>query len=179
MFSKEIAEIKDVDYILDARLDDLFNSEEVLSMEKNDMEKAVNYCEEDIRENIEKYRVVYADCKIAAMYSIDDYLDGKILDMFYVIPQYRDADTVRNIIDEILSETYLPVYIAVYKNNKTMFDLCHKNNFKQYEELEFKYIVKNDNIKESNDSIRINAFEDEVKKLAKKYNVEYSFEYLK
>ena len=36
-------------------------------MERADMEKIVNYCEEEIRENIDKYRILYEDETIGAL----------------------------------------------------------------------------------------------------------------
>ena len=46
------AELNDVDMLLDMKLDIILSSEEIAELDKRELEKIVNYSEEEIRENL-------------------------------------------------------------------------------------------------------------------------------
>lgn len=168
------AEINDVDLILDVKLDIIFSSDEVANLEKNEMEKIVNYTEEDIRENINDYKLVYKENNLVGIYGISDYEDGKLIDLLYIMPNCRNMGIAKNILKGILNDNFEPIYINVYKNCEIAIDLLKKYNFLIEEEMEYKYQMKNTNVKEENNQIKIRMFESEVKKLAEKYGIQYS-----
>lgn len=173
MYKIENAELKDVDMILDCKLDIIFNSDEITLIEKSDMEKLVNCCEEEIRENLKDYKMVYEQGKLVAIYAINDYNDGILIDTLYVMPNIRKNGVASNILNGIIAQNFKPLYLWVYKNNDIAIRLCKKYNFNIEEETEHRYFMKNSNEKESNNSIKLKMFQDEVKLLAKKYNVNY------
>lgn len=176
MYREEIAGVKDVDLILDFKLDIIFSSSEVASMERADMEKMVNYCEEEIRENIEKYKILYDDDMIVASYLVDDYCDGKMIDFIYVMPDKRNNGIGKYILSNIINNNYQPIYAWIYKENEIANQLFKSNNFSTDEESEFKLLLKNNNDKEENNIIKIKMFEREVEELSKKYKIEYKLE---
>lgn len=174
MYRIENAELKDVDIILDCKLEMIFNSEEIARLEKSDMEKVVNYTEEEIRENIEEYRMAYNQEELIAIYSIvNDYKNGILIDTLYVMPNARANGIASNLIEDLILKNFKPIYVWLYKNNDIGIHLCKKYNFSIEEETEYKYYMKNENIKESNALIKLNMFKEEVKQLAKKYDVNY------
>ena len=52
------AELNDVDMLLDMKLDIILSSEEIAELDKRELEKIVNYSEEEIRENLEDYKII-------------------------------------------------------------------------------------------------------------------------
>ena len=58
MYKIKNAENNDVDLLLDMKLDIIFNSEEIVDLDKSEMEKIVNYSEEEIRDNLQNYKLV-------------------------------------------------------------------------------------------------------------------------
>ncbi|MBP3707876.1 MAG: GNAT family N-acetyltransferase [Clostridia bacterium] len=173
MYRIESAELKDVDIILDCKLDIIFNSDEITQIEKSDMEKVVNCCEEEIRENIKDYKMVYEQEDLVAIYATSDYNDGILIDTLYVMPDSRKSGVASNLINGIISQNFKPLYVWIYKNNDVALHLYKKYNFNIEEETEYRYFMKNVNEKESNNSIKLKMFQDEVMLLAKKYNVNY------
>lgn len=176
MYTVTQAEINDVDLLLDMKLDIIFNSEEVLTMEKNEMEKVVNYTEEEIREKLSNYKFIYKEHELVASFSTDDYDDGKIIDMIYVLPNYRKNKIATWIIDYIIENNFEPLYMWVYKNNDIAVSIANKKGFNIVESAEYKLLMKSDNLKKENNCIKLKIFEQEVEKLAKKYGVEYSLQ---
>ena len=176
MYREEKAELKDVDLILDFKLDIVFNSAEVASMEKNEMEKLVNYCEEEIRENIDKYKLVYDDELLVAAYLVDDYADGKMIDLIYVVLDKRQNGIGNYILNNIIGENYQTLYAWIYKENEIIMHMLTKHGFIIEEDSDYKYLMKCDNNKEENTNIKIKLFKSEVEELAKKYDIEYNLE---
>ncbi|MBQ3409507.1 MAG: GNAT family N-acetyltransferase [Clostridia bacterium] len=174
MYRELQAEIKDVDLILDFKLDIIFNSKEIASMERCDLEKIVNYCEEEIRENIDKYKLWYDDENIVAAFSVDDYSDEKMIDFIYVTYENRRNGIGKKILNNIINKNYQVLYAWVDKENEAAICMFKNNNFVIDEETDFKYLMKNLNEKEENKSIKQRMFEDEVAKLAKKYGIRYN-----
>lgn len=176
MYREEKAELKDVDLILDFKLDIVFNSKEVASMERNEMEKLVNYIEEEIRENIDKYNLVYDDDILVASYLVDDYIDGKMIDLIYVVMDKRQNGIGNYILNNIIERNFQKLYAWIYKENKIIMHMLKKNYFVIEEESDFKYLMKCENNKKENNDIKINLFKEEVDKLAKKYGIDYKLE---
>lgn len=176
MYKIREVELDDVDFILDCKLNIIFNSSEITTMEKSDMEKVVNYCEEDIRENLQNYKKVYCDDEIVCVYGVYDYSDGVIIDTLYVMPHVRKGGIATDIIKHIINTNFLPLYVCIDRNNDIANKLFMKFNFTCIEKNEFKRILKNVNVKEENYFIKIKQFEDEVKKIAKKYEIKYKLE---
>lgn len=176
MFKEVFANINDVDTLLDFKLDIIFNSAEVLSMDKNEMEKTVNYCEEEIRENINKYKILFEKDRLVAAYYIDDYSNGKMIDFIYVVPDKRRSGVGNYILNNIINGNYKVLYAWVHKENEAAEYMLKKNNFIVDEETEYKFLMKNSNEKEENERIKIQLFKNDVEILAKKYGVNYKLE---
>lgn len=176
MYREEKAELKDVDLILDFKLDVVFNSKEVASMERNEMEKLVNYIEEEIRENIDKYNLVYDDDTLVAAYLVDDYADGKMIDLIYVVLDKRQNGIGNYILSNIIERNFQKLYAWIYKENEIIMHMLKKNNFIIEEESDFKFLMKCENDKKENNDIKIKLFKEEVDKLAKKYEINYKLE---
>ena len=170
------AELNDVDMLLDMKLDIILSSEEIAELDKRELEKIVNYSEEEIRENLEDYKIIEDDDKnVIGIFALFDYDDGKLLDTIYVINSSRKKGIGTKIIKNIILNNYQPIYLWVYKSNKLAVKLYEKLNFKIIEETDTKYFMKNENIKSDNNLIKARAFCSEVKKISKKYNLEYFF----
>lgn len=176
MYIVKNANIRDVDIILDFKLDIVFNSAEVTSMERADMEKIVNYCEEEIRDNIDKYNLLYDDDKLVAAFFVDDYSYGKIIDFIYVISSKRRNGIGKYILSNIINNNYQSLYTWVYKENEIAMHMLKSDGFIVDEETDFKYLMKNINNKEENKDIKITMFEKEVAEISKKYGVSYKLE---
>ena len=176
MYREEKAELKDVVLILDFKLDVVFNSKEVASMERNEMEKIVNYIEEEIRENIDKYNLVYDDDTLVAAYLVDDYADGKMIDLIYVVLDKRQNGIGNYILSNIIERNFQKLYAWIYKENEIIMHMLKKNNFIIEEESDFKFLMKCENDKKENNDIKIKLFKEEVDKLAKKYEINYKLE---
>lgn len=170
------AELNDVDMLLDMKLDIILSSEEIADLDKRELEKIVNYSEEQIRENLEDYKIIEDDNKnIIGTFALFDYDDGKLLDTIYVTGINRKTGIGTKIIKNIISNSYQPIYLWVYKSNELAIKLYKKLNFKIEEETDTKYFMKNENIKSENNLIKARAFCSEVEKISKKYNLEYFF----
>lgn len=176
MYNVKQAEIADVDLILDISLDIIFSSKEIVNMEKNEMEKLVNYTEEDIRENIDNYNMVYESDSVVGVFSISDYKDGKFIDLLYVLPNFRNNGVGDFILKKMIQDNYQAIYTSTYKENRDGIKFLEKHNFNVYDNNEFKFFLKNENIKEENVSIKNKCFKDEVQQLANKYGIKYKLE---
>ena len=170
------AELNDVDMLLDMKLDIILSSKEIAELDKRELEKIVNYSEEEIRENLEDYKIIEDDDKnVIGIFALFDYDDGKLLDTIYVINSNRKKGIGTKIIKNIILNNYQPIYLWVYKSNKLAVKLYEKLNFKMKDETDIKYFMKNENIKSENNLIKARAFCSEVEKISKKYNLEYFF----
>lgn len=170
------AELNDVDMLLDMKLDIILSSKEIAELDKRELEKIVNYSEEEIRENLEDYKIIEDDDKnVIGIFALFDYDDGKLLDTIYVINSSRKKGIGTKIIKNIILNNYQPIYLWVYKSNKLAVKLYEKLNFKIKEETDTRYFMKNENIKPNNNLIKARAFCSEVEKISKKYNLEYFF----
>lgn len=176
MYTVVQAELNDVDLLLDMKLDIIFNSEEILTMEKNEMEKIVNYAEEEIRESLLSYKFIYKEDELIAAFSIENYDDGKIINMIYVLPNYRKNRIATWIIDYIIENNFEPLYISVYKNNEIAINIANKKGFYIVESSDYKLLMKSNNSKKKNHSIKLKLFEQEVEKLAQKYGIKYTMQ---
>ena len=162
--------------LLDMKLDIILSSEEIAELDKRELEKIVNYSEEEIRENLEDYKIIEDDDRnVIGIYALFDYDDGKLLDTIYVINSNRRKGIGTRIIKNIILNNYQPIYLWVYKSNKLAVKLYEKLNFKMKDETDIKYFMKNENIKSENNLIKARAFCSEVEKISKKYNLEYFF----
>ena len=173
MYKEKIAELNDVDLILDVKLDIIFKSEEIISLEKNEMEKIVNYCEEDIRENLNTYRLIYDEEQLVAIYNVNDFENGKIIDTLYVFEIYRKKGIASKILDKIFNNNFQPIYLWVYKNNDIAINLYKKKGFSIKEETEYRLFMKNENIKPNNEIIKEKIFIDKVESIAREYEIKY------
>lgn len=169
------AENKDVDLLLDMKLDIIFNSKEVLDLDKNEMEKIVNYSEEEIRDNLSEYKLVIYNENVVATYALANYGDGKLIDTLYVDRKYRNMGIGTKIINKILISNYETIYLWVYKSNEKAINLYKRLGFEIKDETETKFLMENKNIKEENHIIKAMLFNKEVKQLAEKYDLEYFF----
>ena len=157
------AELNDVDMLLDMKLDIILSSEEIAELDKRALEKIVNYSEEEIRENLEDYKIIEDNDKnIIGIFALFDYDDGKLLDTIYVINSSRKKGIGTKIIKNIILNNYQPIYLWVYKSNKLAVKLYEKLNFKIKEETDTRYFMKNENIKPDNNLIKARAFCSEV-----------------
>ncbi len=176
MYQEKVAELNNVDFLLDIKLDIIFNSEEIVDLDKSDMERMVNYAEEEIRSNLQNYRLLYDDWNnLIGVYAVNDYEDGKIVDTLYVMQDYRAKGIGTYILNKIINDNYLPLYLFVYKSNKDAISLYKKLGFEVAEESQYRYLFKNKNEKEQNKKIKIKMFYDDVEKLSKKYQLKYKF----
>ena len=170
------AELNDVDMLLDMKLDIILSSEKIAELDKRELEKIVNYSEEEIRENLEDYKIIEDNDKnIIGIFALFDYDDGKLLDTIYVINSSRKKGIGTKIIKNIILNNYQPIYLWIYKSNKLAVKLYERLNFKIKEETDTRYFMKNENIKPDNNLIKARAFCSEVEKISKKYNLEYFF----
>lgn len=170
------AELNDVDMLLDMKLDIILSSEEIAELDKRKLEKIVNYSEEEIRENLEDYKIIEDhDKNVIGIFALFGYDDGKLLDTIYVINSSRKKGIGTKIIKNIILNNYQPIYLWVYKSNKLAVKLYERLNFKIKEETDTRYFMKNENIKPDNNLIKARAFCSEVEKISKKYNLEYFF----
>ena len=170
------AELNDVDMLLDMKLDIILISEEIAELDKRELEKIVNYSEEEIRENLEDYKIIEDEDKnVIGIFALFGYDDGKLLDTIYVINSSRKKGIGTKIIKNIILNNYQPIYLWVYKSNKLAVKLYERLNFKIKEETDTRYFMKNENIKPDNNLIKARAFCSEVEKISKKYNLEYFF----
>lgn len=175
MYKIKDAENNDVDLLLDMKLDIIFNSEEIVNLDRNEMEKLVNYSEEEIRDNLQHYKLVFYDNNLVAMFAVIDYEDGKLIDTIYVKQDYRNKGIGTKILNKIIQTNYQALYLWVYKSNKNAIDLYNKMNFLKIEETETRFLMKNENIKDENNLIKAKLFCKEVEELYKKYKLEYFF----
>ena len=170
------AELNDVDMLLDMKLYIIVSSEEIAELDKRELEKIVNYSEEEIRENLEDYKIIEDhDKNVIGIFALFGYDDGKLLDTIYVINSSRKKGIGTKIIKNIILNNYQPIYLWVYKSNKLAVKLYERLNFKIKEETDTRYFMKNENIKPDNNLIKARAFCSEVEKISKKYNLEYFF----
>ena len=170
------AELNDVDMLLDMKLDIILSSEEIAELDKRELDKIVNYSEEEIRENLDDYKIIEDEDKpVIGIFALFGYDDGKLLDTIYVINSSRKKGIGTKIIKNIILNNYQPIYLWVYKSNKLAVKLYEKLNFKIKEETDTRYFMKNENIKPDNNLIKARAFCSEVEKISKKYNLEYFF----
>lgn len=173
MYKIEIANINNVDLLLDMKLDIIFNSPEIMDLEKNDMEKIVNYAEEEIRENINEYKIILNNESIIGTYSVVNYNDGKLIDTIYLYPSYRNNGIGTKIFNKIINSNYQPLYLWVYKSNEKAINLYKKIGFEIEEETETRFFMKYENKKNENEIIKARLFCKEVEELSNKYNLEY------
>lgn len=175
MYKIKNAENNDVDLLLDMKLDIIFNSEEIVDLDRNEMEKLVNYSEEEIRDNLQNYKLVFEDNVLVAMYAVIDYDNGKLIDTIYVKQDFRNNGIGTKILNKIIKTNYQSLYLWVYKSNKSAINLYRKIGFSKIEETETRFLMKNENIKPENNLIKAKLFCKEVEELYKKYELEYFF----
>ena len=169
------AEVDDVDFILDMKLDIILNNEKVLNMNKNELERQVLEAEEQIRENLNEYKMILANLEEIGFISIIDLDNEIVIDNIYIINEFRNNGVGTYILKEIIRTNFKPIFIDIDKNYSNLINICQNIGFVLEEETENKLYMKYQNEKEENKQIKAEILCKEVSKLCEKYNIEYFF----
>ena len=120
---------------------EIITSIRLITMVDSVMEKKLSYEEKsklkdkiakDIKDNYDKYKVIYVDNKKAGIYLVVPYLKGIMIDIIYLFEEYRNSGIGTDIINNIKKE-YDFTYIWLYQNNELFIKLLKKLGFDEYE----------------------------------------------
>lgn len=169
------ANIDDVDFILDMKLDIILNKPYIVNLNKNELERKVLEAEEQIRENIQEYKIILEEENKCGFIAIIDLDDSVVIDDIYILSDYRNNGIAIYLIKEIIKTNFKPIHIWIDKMNVNLIDICKNIGFINEEEIEEKIHMVYENEKEENISIKAEILCKEVSKLCEKYNIEYFF----
>lgn len=169
------ANINDVDLILDMKLDIILNSPNIVNLNKNELERKVLEAEEQIRENLQEYKMISVEDINIGFISIIDLDNEIVIDNIYIINEFRNNGVGTYILKEIIRTNFKPIFIDIDKNYSNLINICQNIGFVLEEETENKLYMKYQNEKEENKQIKAEILCKEVSKLCEKYNIEYFF----
>lgn len=169
------ANINDVDLILDMKLDIILNNPFMINLNKNELERKVLEAEEQIRENLQEYKMISVEKTDIGFISIIDLDNIILIDNIYVLNDYRDNGIATYILNKIINTNFKPIHIWIDKKNIKLINICKKIGFVNDVESEDKIYMKCKNEKEENINIKAEILCNEVSNLCKKYNVNYYF----
>ena len=133
---------------------ELLTSMKLVTMIDDEMDKALSYNEknkirneisDNINKHYKKYNIIYVDSKIAGCYLILDYLDGKIIDQFYLFEEYRRHRIGSRIINDIKAKER-KLYAWVNRNNEMAISFFRNLGFVTSEENGRTLILKSDSV---------------------------------
>ena len=123
---------KDIDVITSIKLvtmiDDTMDRK-LSHDERKKIEEAIN---REIREDYDKYQIIYVNKKRAGVYITLPYKNGSIIDEIYLFEDFRNKGIGTKIINSIREENNF-TYIWLYKDNKDMFRFLKRIGFVEYE----------------------------------------------
>ena len=169
------ANINDVDLILDMKLDIILNSPNIVNLNKNELERKVLEAEEQIRENLQEYKMISVEDINIGFISIIDLDNIILIDSIYILNDYRNNGIATYVVKEIINTNFKPIHIWVDKENIKLINICKNIGFINENESEDKIYMKCQNEKEENKQIKAEILCKEVSKLCEKYNIEYFF----
>lgn len=169
------ANINDVDLILDMKLDIILNSPNIVNLNKNELERKVLEAEEQIRENLQEYKMISVEDINIGFISIINLDNEIVIDNIYIINEFRNNGVGTYILKEIIRTNFKPIFIDIDKNYSNLINICQNIGFVLEEETENKLYMKYQNEKEENKQIKAEILCKEVSKLCEKYNIEYFF----
>lgn len=169
------ANINDVDLILDMKLDIILNKPYIVNLNKSELERKVLEAEEQIRENLQEYKMISLEDIDIGFISIIDLDNIILIDSMYILNDYRNNGIAKYVIKEIINTNFKPINIWIDKENIKLINICKNIGFINEEESEDKIYMKCENEKEENTNIKAKILCNEVAKLCEKYNVNYFF----
>ncbi len=123
---------KDIDIITSIKLvtmiDDVMDKK-LSHEERKKIEEAIKI---EIKENYDKYQIIYVDKKRAGVYIAVPYKNGVMIDELYLFDEYRDKGIGTSIINNIRGNNGI-TYIWLYKDNKEMYRFLKRIGFEEYE----------------------------------------------
>lgn len=171
----ENAEIDDVDFILDLKLDIILNNKNVLNMNKFELEKTVLEEEEKIRENLNAYKIIKIEMQKIGFICTNEIENELQIDGIYILQNYRNNGACTFVIKEIIKNNFKPIRILIDKNDSKMVELFEKLDFYKEEQIEDKICMICQNDKKENDILKAEMVCNEVAKLCEKYKLKYFF----
>lgn len=124
---------RDIEIITSIRLVTMVDDEMDKKLSHEERTKLKDKINKDIKENYDKYKIIYVDKKKAGIYMIVPYLKGTMLDIIYLFEEYRNNGIGTRIINKIREE-YDFTYVWSHKTSTRFIKFLKKLGFSTYEE---------------------------------------------
>ncbi len=108
---------------------------------KEYIKRIENYVKKNTPKQIDDYRLITVDGKLAGCLLVTPEDDGVLLDEIYIEEEFRGKGLGTDIIKKIISQNKV-VYLWVYKENKIALSLYKKLGFFMVEETESRIKMK-------------------------------------
>ena len=136
---------KDIDVITSIKLvtmiDD-FMDKKLSHEERKKIEEAIK---KEIKDNFDKYQIVYVNKKRAGVYITVPYKNGVMVDEIYLFDEYRNKGIGTSIINSIRDNNHF-TYIWLYQDNKDMYRFLKRMGFVDYERNNRLIIMRINNV---------------------------------
>lgn len=131
--------VEDIEYLIKCKLNNIFEYVDELS--KQEIVRIEEYVNRTIPQQIENYKIIIVDNKVAGCVLVESKDDGFLLDEIYIESNFRNKGIGTEIIKNILFNKEI-VYLWVYKANEKAIKLYKKLGFNILEQTETRYYMK-------------------------------------
>ncbi|MCI8575412.1 MAG: GNAT family N-acetyltransferase [Bacilli bacterium] len=129
-----------IEYLIECKLNNILEYADELS--KEEINRIKDYVNKTIPHQIENYKIIIIDNKIAGCVLVEAKNEGFLLDEIYIKADFRNKGIGAEIIKNILIDKKI-VYLWVYKLNEKAIKLYKKLGFEILEETDTRYYMKN------------------------------------
>jgi ribosomal protein S18 acetylase RimI-like enzyme len=133
------AKEENIQLLIKYKLDTIF--EYAINIDETERAKIINYVNNKIPQQVDKYKLIVIDSNIAGCLLVDNYEDGVILEEIYIEEEYRNLGIGSKIISDLIKKQNI-IYLWVYKDNKKAIKLYERFGFKVIEETETRCLMR-------------------------------------
>lgn len=111
------------------------------NLEQEELDKICNYVNNEVKEQLNNYKLIVVDETIVGCLFVKDYDNGVLLDEIFIEGNCRNFGVGTQILNNVLSENNI-VYLYVYKENEKAYKLYVKMGFVIILETDTRYFMK-------------------------------------
>jgi len=111
------------------------------NLEQEELDKICNYVNNEVKEQLNNYKLIVVDETIVGCLLVKDYDNGVLLDEIFIEENCRNFGIGTQILNNVLSENNI-VYLYVYKENAKAYKLYVKMGFVIILETDTRYFMK-------------------------------------
>ena len=122
---------KDIDVITSIKLVTMIDDVMDKKLSHEERKKIEEAIKKEIKEDYDKYQVIYVNKKRAGVYIAVPYKNGVMIDEIYLFDEYRNKGIGTSIINKIRESNNF-TYIWLYKDNNDMYRFLKRLGFVEF-----------------------------------------------